>query len=214
MPRADLSLTQVGLAPLTSTQPRFLRLMQEVNLVQDSLALFRLYTNQLKKMALIGYARQHPKYPLSTQVEALTQAGCDLIFQDSSTQCSTELLQALDIYQEGEDVLLTFIHEANSLIQPQFQTLLKFKKMVTIKKPGRPSKKTQDNIDQAVALWQRGHTNERVCLSLNISPSTLNRLKREIRQRYCLFLTILRLLKKARSARLKPFLFTIVFALY
>lgn len=153
-------------------------------------------------MALIGYARRQSQYSLSTQVAALTQAGCDLILQEQSSQGSTQRLQALKVDRKGEDILLTFIHEVN-LIQPQLQAVLKSQKIATSRKRGRPTKKTPDLAQNALELWLGGCTNKDICRTLEISPSTLNRLKREIEASYLLFLTSWILFQTTQPARLK-----------
>lgn len=135
-------------------------------------------------MALIGYVKKHPSYSLKNQKEILRGAGCEIIFEETSVRENVELLKALEIYKEGKDIFLTLLHRNNDLVQPQFLAVLELKKREQAKRGGRPKKRTEDVEQIAVRLLERGLSNKEVCEIVDISQTTLTRIKESNLLRY------------------------------
>ena len=128
-------------------------------------------------MALIGYAKAHPAYSLKKQVAALKQAGCDRIFQDESANSYTGLHKAIEAYEEGQDVFLTLLHCKNNIIQEQFLAMMELKKY--LRGPGR-RKKTVSIEETVIRLLKKKTSTPDICEILDISTSTLSRIKKNI----------------------------------
>ncbi len=126
-------------------------------------------------MALIGYAKKHPSYCLKKQIEALKEAGCSIIYAEQSMNENSELLKALDVYEEGKDVFVTLLHRKNDVIQPQFRAVLELKKYTSPR--GRPRKTSPATEEIVFKLREKKMSNKEICEILNISLSTLSRIK-------------------------------------
>ncbi len=125
-------------------------------------------------MALLGYAKAHPAFSIKQQVAELKSAGCDRIFQDKVNEY-TGLHKLIEAYEEGRDLFVTPLHRKNSVIQEQFLAMLELKKYERGR--GRPKKSTV-NIDEVVIkLLQEKTPPEKICKILDISSSTLSRIK-------------------------------------
>ena len=126
------------------------------------------------KMALLGYATVHPAFSLKKQVALLKAAGCHRIFQDESVNDYTGLHKLIEVYEEGQDIFLTLLHRKNNIIQEQFLAMLELKKYLG--SPGRRKKTV--NIEQTVIRLLEKETNTAdICEILDISTSTLARIK-------------------------------------
>ncbi len=128
-------------------------------------------------MVLIGYAKKHPTYSLKRQVSALKEAGCELIFQEKSPHENTELLKALEVYEEGQDVFLTLLHSENNVIKRQFLAFLELQRYT--KGRGRPKKSIVKTEEIALKLCEKNLSSQDICEILGISRRTLSRIKQE-----------------------------------
>lgn len=130
-------------------------------------------------MALIGYARVHPRFSLRKQVKLLKQAGCEQIFQDKAPNEYTGFHQAVEAYEEGRDVFVTLLHDQNSILEKHFLAMVELNRLT--RGVGRPKKEEEEvNVKKvSLRLLERKIPSDDICYSLGISGSTLFRIKKD-----------------------------------